>query len=226
MLQHNSRPEVGRFLQCTLPLFPRTTVNDHPLGLVFDMDGTLVDSGLDFQLIRREMGIADRQPILEAIQQMSPGEADRCREILARHERAGAERATLMPGVTDFLAEVRRRGWPAAVLTRNTRPLTLLTLDRLGLHFDPIITRDDAPAKPDPTAIEQICAAWRLPPERIVVIGDFLFDVQVAHRAAARAVLFTAGRDPQGLPGADEADFLLESFQMSDELFRWLAELA
>ena len=90
-------------------------MNDHPLGLVFDMDGTLVDSGLDFQLIRREMGIADRQPILEAIQQMSPGEADRCREILARHERAGAERATLMPGVTDFLAEVRRRGWPAAV---------------------------------------------------------------------------------------------------------------
>ena len=201
-------------------------MNHHSLGLVFDMDGTLVDSGLDFQLIRREMGLADRQPILEAIEQMSPDDADRCREILARHERAGAERATLMPGVVDFLDEVRHRGWRAAVLTRNTRPLTLQTLDRLGLHFDPVITRDDAPAKPDPTAIEQIGAAWRLSPQRIVVIGDFLFDVQVAHRAGARGVLFTGGRDPQGLPGAEEADFLLDSFETADELLRWLAELA
>ena len=198
-------------------------MNDPPLGLVFDLDGTLVDSGLDFQLIRRELGLAGRQPILEAIERMSPGEADRCREILTRHESAGAERATLLPGVAAVLEEAERRGWRTAVLTRNARPLTLQTLDRLGLHFDPVVTRDDAPAKPDPTAIEQICAAWQLPAERIVVIGDFLFDVQVGHRAGARAVLFTGGRDPLGLPGADEADFLLDSFEQSGELLRWLA---
>jgi HAD superfamily hydrolase (TIGR01549 family) len=189
------------------------------------MDGTLVDSGLDFRLMRREMGLAEGQPILETLEQMSPSEADRCREILARHELAGAERATIIPGVVEFLGEVDRRGWPRAVLTRNTRPMTLPTLDRLGLHFDPVVTRDDAPAKPDPTAIEQICAAWRIPAERIVVIGDFLFDVQVAHRAGSRGVLFTRGRDPEGLPGADEADFLLDSFEQSDELLDWLAEL-
>ena len=201
-------------------------MNSHPLGLVFDMDGTLIESDLDFDLMRREMGVADRQPILEAIDAMPTREADRCREILARHERAGAEQATLIAGVVPFLGEVDRHGWRRAVLTRNTRPLTLLALERLGLHFDPVVTRDDALPKPDPAAIEQICALWQLPPERIVVIGDFLFDVQVAHHAGARAVLFTRGRDPLGLPGADEADFLLESFEQPAELLRWLSELA
>ncbi len=35
-------------------------------GVIFDLDGTLVDSGLDFDLMRREMGLPPGKPLLES----------------------------------------------------------------------------------------------------------------------------------------------------------------
>ena len=78
-------------------------------GLIFDLDNTLVDSRLDFEAMRREMELPAGMAILEAIERLPEPEAARCREILHRHELAGAERATLLPGVSELLAEVRGR---------------------------------------------------------------------------------------------------------------------
>ena len=72
-------------------------------GIVFDMDGTLVDSRLDFDAMRREMELPTGMPILEALTRLPPPHAARCRAILDRHEWAGHERATLLPGVTELL---------------------------------------------------------------------------------------------------------------------------
>lgn len=38
-----------------------------PRGVIFDLDGTLVDSGLDFDSMRREMGLDPGTPILESL---------------------------------------------------------------------------------------------------------------------------------------------------------------
>src|SRR3990170_4622898 len=99
-------------------------------GVIFDLDGTLVDSGLDFERMRREMGLAAGLPLLESIEKLSDVEAARCWEVLERHELAGARRATLYPGVRDFLDELDRRGMRRAVFTRNSRAPTALTPDR------------------------------------------------------------------------------------------------
>ena len=42
-------------------------------GFIFDLDGTLVDSRLDFEAIRRDMGLPSRTPILEALERIAPG---------------------------------------------------------------------------------------------------------------------------------------------------------
>lgn len=68
-------------------------------GIIFDMDGTLVDSGLDFAAMRREMGLPDGVPLLETLENLNAAESARCRAILHRHEEAGAERASVLPGV-------------------------------------------------------------------------------------------------------------------------------
>src|SRR4029453_12859799 len=78
-------------------------------GLIFDLDNTLVDSGLDFDAMRREMGLPEGLAILEAIARLPPDQAKRSREILHRRELEGAQRATLLPGVAQLLAELRRR---------------------------------------------------------------------------------------------------------------------
>jgi beta-phosphoglucomutase-like phosphatase (HAD superfamily) len=53
-------------------------------GLIFDLDGTLVDSRLDFEAMRREMELPAGTPILEALEDLPAHRAERCREILHR----------------------------------------------------------------------------------------------------------------------------------------------
>ncbi len=195
-------------------------------GLIFDLDGTLVDSGLDFQAIRAEMGIPAGQPILETIEQMSEAESRRCTEILAAHEWRGAERAELFPGVRATLAMLANRGYRTALLTRNSRAVVDATLARVGLAFDSVLAREDARPKPDPLAIQILCESWQLPPARVAIIGDYVFDVEAGRRAGARTVLFTRGRDLQALPFAADADFVLASWNDARSLVRWLEQPA
>jgi len=193
-------------------------------GVIFDLDGTLVNSGLDFDLMRREMGLPPGHGLLETIETLPEADAQRCREILARHEWEGAERATLMPGVLDFLATLVARGIRRAIFTRNARDVTLATLARLALDFDTVVAREDAPAKPDPAAIWQICADWRLAPTQVALIGDFRYDIEAGNRAGIRTVLYTAGGEALSSHGADEANYCFGSFEQAAELLAWLAE--
>ena len=193
-------------------------------GVIFDLDGTLVDSGLDFDLMRREMGLLPGHGLLETIETLPESEAERCRAILARHEWEGAQRATLMPGVPEFLRELAARGLHRAIFTRNARSVTLATLARLALDFDMVIAREDAPAKPDPAAIWRICAQWRLQPAEVALIGDFRYDIEAGNRAGVRTILYTAEGPALASHGADEAHYCLRSFAHPQELLAWLAE--
>ena len=193
-------------------------------GLIFDLDGTLVDSGLDFDAMRREMGLASGLPLLEAIDALDDANATRCREILARHEWAGANTARLMPGVREFLVSLAARGLHRAVLTRNSRQIALSTLQRLELDFDTVVAREDAPAKPDPTAIWRICEKWQLLPAEVAIIGDFRFDIEAGRRAGTRTVLYAAEAEPQDENGAADADYCLHSYRDTAPLLAWLLE--
>lgn len=195
-------------------------------GLIFDLDGTLVDSGLDFDALRREMRIPSGQPVLESMARMTESRLQECEEILQRHEWAGAARATLMPGVRPFLDAIAKRGLRRAVLTRNCREVTLHTLGRLKLEFDPIVARDDEPVKPDPTAIWAIRDTWGLPSRDIAIIGDFRFDIEAGQEAGVRTVWYARGREPDHLDGVARPDFVLHSFNEADALLAWLAEPA
>ena len=187
-------------------------------GIVFDMDGTLLDSGLDFHAMRADMGLPENAPILESIRKMPAAERERCEEILHRHEWAGADRSLPMPGALEFLATLDRRKIPRAVLTRNRRDLTIAVLARLGMDFEVIHTREDGPAKPDPAVLLSICQAWALKPAEVAMIGDFHYDIDVGLNAGTQTVLYTGGRDMQEFPWAAEADLLLHSFEDAERL--------
>ncbi|MFN0052970.1 MAG: HAD family hydrolase [Planctomycetales bacterium] len=178
-------------------------------GVIFDLDGTLIDSRLDFEAMRREMGFPVGQPILEGIEALPPGDQrEQCLAILERHERQGAESATLMPGARELLAGLVHM--PVAILTRNSRPLTDRALDRLNLRFSPVLTRDDAPPKPDPTGLLHICQAWNIAVTEAIFIGDFRFDIEAGRAAGMATVLYA----PDGPPDyAKEADFVVSDLE-------------
>jgi HAD superfamily hydrolase (TIGR01509 family) len=194
-------------------------------GAIFDLDGTLVDSGLDFDLMRREMGLPPGLPLLEAIAALAPDEAEQCWAILLEHERRGAQRARPYAGVAEFLAALAQRNWRRAVFTRNSRELTNATLSRLNLDFDEVKSREDGPVKPDPAAIWQICESWRLPPRQCVIIGDHRMDIEAGRRAGTHTVLFTGSGLKSGMRPGEQADFVLESFQEVSGFWQWVDQI-
>ena len=193
-------------------------------GVIFDLDGTLIDSGLDFAAMRQEMELPQGMPILEAIGALPEALAQRCWQILERHEAEGARRATIMPGVTDFLAQLKARGLRLGVLTRNSRQATLLSLARLEIEFDTVMARDDAPPKPNPLGILRICDSWGFHPRQTAMIGDYRFDLEAGRQAGSRAVLFTYGQSPSDYADFPAADYRLASFLDTARFLSWLEE--
>ncbi len=191
-------------------------------GIIFDMDGTLVDSRLDYDAMRREMGLPSGVPILEALAAAPEGPArDQMLSTMRRHELQGADEAVLFEGVVEFLSHVKDRGISAAILTRNSRESTDRTLARLNLSFSPVITREDAPPKPDPAGVRMIAASWGLPAHEVIVIGDYLFDLQAGRGAGMRSILFAPGELPHFV---HEADFVLRHFGEAVSLLNVLHE--
>ena len=185
-------------------------------GMIFDLDGTLVDSGLDFDAIRRDMGLSPGLPILESLDRIPAGsEKDQMLAVLHQHELSGASRATLYDGVHEFLEWLDLRGISRAVLTRNSRESTQIVLDRLGLRFEMALTREDAPPKPDPTGLLTICDAWQMQPAHVLFCGDYVFDLEAGLRAGMGTMLFAQRELPEF---ARQANHVLRSFRDASTL--------
>ena len=192
---------------------------DRPLkGAVFDLDGTLVDSRLDFDLIRQEMDLPANVPVLESLDRLPEPRAAECRDILERHEREGAQQAALMPGVLQLLALLDKRGIHRAVFTRNSRRSTEYALKRCGIHFSTVFTRDHPPIKPHPEAIRSVCRQWGCGAAEVAMIGDFRHDLEAGRAAGAVSVLYTGGRNRERQPWMELADIVLASFWDADRL--------
>lgn len=180
-------------------------------GIIFDLDGTLVDSALDFEVIRRDMGLPAGSPILEALNEIPAGaEKERLLDVLRSHELRGAERAVLFDGVPRFLEWLDQHGLYRAILTRNSRESTDLVLRRLAIPFTQVLTREDAPPKPDPTGLLHICRVWGLYPAEVLFCGDYLFDLEAGSRAGMRTILFAPRESPAY---ASQATVVLKHFR-------------
>src|SRR6516165_7162926 len=79
-------------------------------GVVFDLDGTVVVQTLDFEAMRREIGLPSGTPLLEALETMTKVERIRAEAVFERHEAEAAAIATLLPGVYHFMRRLESRG--------------------------------------------------------------------------------------------------------------------
>jgi HAD superfamily hydrolase (TIGR01509 family) len=178
-------------------------------AVIFDLDGTLTEPFLDFEAMRREMGIpADGGPILEAMEKMDPGRRQQAMRILEVHEREALEQSRLNPGARQTLATLRGRGILIGVLTRNCRDNAAAVTSKHGLEVDCIVAREDGPVKPDAFGVLRICEQFGVRPSEALVVGDYLFDLLSANAAGAVSVLLTS--HPQADRFAHEAAFTID----------------
>lgn len=160
---------------------------------IFDLDGTLTVPVHDFPAIRSALGMTESDSdILRFLSSLPFAEAA-CRHArLIEIEYGLAELTAAAPGAVRLLDQLLRRDARVGILTRNTREIALHTLSLIGLQgyftADDILGRDEAEPKPHPEGIVKLLAAWGSLPDEAVMVGDYLFDLQVG-RAAGTATI-------------------------------------
>jgi len=172
-------------------------------GVIFDMDGTLIEPRIDFARLRSELGVPPGTGILEALDALGPDAARPKRKRLLEHELAAARAARLQPGAAETVARIRRAGLKTALLTRNAAEAMGLVLDRFDLTFDLAWSRENGPIKPEPEGVLRACRELAIAPARTACVGDFEYDLVAANAAGAVSVLYAPGETPDFAPRAD-----------------------
>lgn len=153
-------------------------------GVIFDLDGTLVESRLDFSAIRAYLGCPDNEDILTFIDQLPEAhQRSEAQEYVLNQELTDALGARWLKTGRALVEASQAEGVPMAIVTRNCRQATLQKVQNNQIPISYIVTREDAPPKPDPTALLQVAQAWGITPARCLYVGDFDYDRMAAERA-------------------------------------------
>jgi HAD superfamily hydrolase (TIGR01509 family) len=160
-------------------------------AILFDWDGVIADTRLDFSMIR-EKYYGDRPAmLLEDANTLPPEKRESLLLDLEELETEGAAQATLVPGIAEILEWVEGVGMPWAVVSRNCRKSILTAAEAIGVRLPEITrSRDDGDCvKPDPRALRETCSLLEARPSQTLLVGDYIYDMIGARRAGMRGVL-------------------------------------
>jgi phosphoglycolate phosphatase len=210
-----------------------------PKLIIFDVDGTLVDSQAGIVAATAEAFLRTGRPVPsreealgvvglslpKAMAALVPdgnaeehlGLAMHYREaFLALRQRTGGEAAMpLFPGARDTVARLDGAGHLLAIATGKARRGLdhFLTTHGLKHHFVASQTADDAPSKPHPQMVLNCLAATGVEPRDAVVIGDTEFDMEMGAAAGCRTIGVAWGYHPRRRVLAGGAERIAESFE-------------
>lgn len=167
---------------------------------VFDMDGTLTVAVHDFGFIREYLEIPAQADILTHLASLPADESAAKHAWLLEHERELALASTPAPGAVELVRELADRGVRLGILTRNAQELAHITLKAIGIaqYFEAhdVLGRDNAAHKPDPDGLLQLARAWAVAPSRMVMVGDYRFDLDCGRAAGSKTVLVNVPENP------------------------------
>jgi phosphoglycolate phosphatase len=210
--------------------------------LIFDLDGTLIDSKLDLaqavNATRTHMGMSplDHERVYSYVGNGAPVLIRRAMGAAASEAQVQEalefflefyrehylDYTTLYPGVREALDRLRDAGKRMAVLTNKPVRISRAILDGLGVggHFFQVYGGNSFDLKkPDPIGVAALMRESGIPAGRTLMIGDSGVDIQTARNAGIASCGVTYGFQPETL--ADPApDRLMDNLQ---ELADWLA---
>ena len=199
--------------------------------IIFDLDGTLIDSAedlaistnatrqhfdlppLDAKLINSYVGNGAARLVKRA---MGPDASDalvaQALEFFLKFYRAHAlEHTRLYPGIGELVEDLSTSGHTLAVLTNKPAKISVDIVRALGLaaHLKHVYGGDSFQAKkPDPIGIVTLLKDTNLPPEEAMMVGDSGVDIQTARNARVRSCGVTWGFHPEALQ-VDVPDLLI-----------------
>jgi len=203
--------------------------------LIFDLDGTLVDSKLDLAISVNAALAASGRPTLddELIQSYVGNGAPILIRRAVGPEASGAEVKSVLklfmehyaehlldntdvyPGIRESLDRFRAAGKKMAVLTNKPTSLSLSLVNGLDLqdYFFRVYGGDSLPEKkPHPLAVERLLEESAVAKENALMIGDSSVDILTARNAAIAAAGVTYGFKPETL-NAPPPDILVDRME-------------
>jgi phosphoglycolate phosphatase len=203
--------------------------------LIFDLDGTLIDSKLDLahsvNATRLHMGMKDlpHELIFSYVgngaptlirRSLEPGASEEQIQqalafFLAYYSDHMLDYTTLYPGVAETLDALLASGKQMAVLTNKPVRISKAIIGGLGLskHFFQIYGGNSFDQKkPHPIGIETLLSETGVAPASAMMIGDSSVDIQTARNAGIKACGVTYGFQPETLV-AEPPDFLIDRFE-------------
>jgi len=184
-------------------------------GIIFDLDGTLVDSfhGIHQSLTRAMEAVGvpawdmeqTRQTVGRGVDHLveravGPAKKERAlQRFRADYRHTCAEATSLLPGVREGLDAMKGAGLRLAVATNKPLDFTLLILRSLNMApcFASVMAPDlvDRP-KPHPDMIHAVLRNLHLDPAACLYVGDMPLDVETASRAGVDCLLVATGASP------------------------------
>jgi HAD superfamily hydrolase (TIGR01509 family) len=195
-------------------------------ALVFDLDGTLVDSvyqhvlawhealhvsGMELSVwrIHRRIGMSGglfaRALLRETGRELDGALRERLQELHAKAYRRRLEQVRLLPGARELLRHLTELDCPWAIATSGRMESAGPTIAMLEVPKEvPVVTRDQvAHAKPNPDLFLEAARRLGVEATEAVVVGDSVWDLLAARRARMLGVgLLSGGYGPDELERA------------------------
>lgn len=187
--------------------------------LVFDWDGTLMDSVATIvectRAVLAELGLAEPSEatirgtvglgLRETVEALCPGVDDelygRITECYRRHwQGTYRDRPLLFPGAEAVLRELSAENFLLAIATGKSRRGLNYALDACGLAplFHATRTADEAFSKPHPKMLLDILEDLGVRPAEALMIGDTTFDLEMARSAGTAGLAVLTGSHSRG----------------------------
>ena len=208
-------------------------------GIVFDLDGTLIDSydaiaeslnhaltsmgraPLPVAQVRRMVGeglevLIRKALALEEGSEDGDGIATGVRLFRQRYDLICEEKTTLLPGVGPTLPVLHARGYAMSVATNKPSYFAARLLQALGVgrYFAAVLGPDlVARAKPDPEMMRAAMTAMGLGPDETIYIGDMPLDLVTARAAGVPVIVLATGSSTAQELRAAGADQVLDRFE-------------
>ncbi|KPQ18089.1 MAG: phosphoglycolate phosphatase [Rhodobacteraceae bacterium HLUCCO18] len=206
--------------------------------VVFDVDGTLVDSQAHILAAMARAFAATGRPsppreaVLDivglslpvAMARLSPAAlsevpvlVDAYREAFADLRLSGGDAALspLYPGARDCLSALASEPWTllGVATGKSRRGLThLFELHDLGSTFQTVQVADDHPSKPHPAMLEACLSETGADAARSVMIGDTTYDIEMGRAAGFRTIGVSWGYHPAEALHAAGAHAVIDDF--------------
>lgn len=214
--------------------------------LIFDWDGTLVDSiqrivdsvhyaaehsglpRLSDTEVRSIIGLSLHKALIKLYPQMAdePALVEQVRQTYSQHYLAQEhEPSPFYPGVRDALDNFRSAGYQLAVATGKSRQGLDLILDshRMQNFFDITRCADETLSKPDPLMLQQILEHCQQEPSSAIMVGDSPYDLRMAKHAGVAPIAVSYGAVSLEVLKQEQPILSINHF---DQLQHWLSAKA